>query len=183
MENDLIIISERNRPYYQTILSALLFTAAVAYFIFYVYNAYWSDNTIRAIGYNFEVVIYLFGAGVAFSFQKSIYINLKALQFRSTFEIGPIKLGKWKTVPNPQYVSIFKQPLVDGNHIFEVNLWYQKNKHWELYEKHDYVEAYKIGFELAEELNIDLLDATTPNNFKWVDKLATHKTGKIVYQD
>ena len=131
----------------------------------------------------FEVVIYLFGIGVAFSFQKSIYINLKELQFRSTFGIGPIKLGKWKTVPNPQYVSIFKQPLVDGNHIFEVNLWYQKNKHWELYEKHDYVEAYKIGFELSEELNIDLLDSTEANNYRWVNKLATNQSGEMKYFD
>jgi len=68
-----------------------------------------------------------------------------------------------------------------GKKIFEVNLWYDKNKHWELYEKHDFAEAFAIGFEISELLNIDLLDATKPNNYKWVDKESLKKTGEIKY--
>mgnify|MGYP000353802373 CR=1 FL=1 len=67
--------------------------------------------------------------------------------------------------------------------IFEVNLWYDRNKHWELYEKYNFEDAFKIAFELSELLNIDLLDATVPNNFKWIDKKASKETGKIVYSD
>ena len=47
---------------------------------------------------------------------------------------------------------------------------YDTNKHWELYTNTDYRDAFLIGFDLSEQLDIDLLDATTPNDYKWIDK-------------
>ena len=32
-----------------------------------------------------------------------------------------------------------------------------------------------MGFEISEELDIDLLDATVPNDYKWIDKIEWRK--------
>ena len=79
------------------------------------------------------------------------------------------------------HVSIFHEHLIDGRKIFEVNLWYDRNKHWELYEKYTFEDAFAIGYEISEVLNIGLLDATKPNNYRRVDKEALKKTGIITY--
>ena len=32
-------------------------------------------------------------------------------------------------------------------------------------------------------LQMDILDTTVPNNYKWIDKKASKETGKMVYLD
>ena len=71
-------------------------------------------------------------------------------------------LGQWKKIPKPEYVSVFQQASSQGSSSFIVNLWYDKNKHWELYTNTDYEEAFLMGFDLSEQLDITLLNATTP---------------------
>lgn len=178
-----IIVSEKQRPLWQRIIAALFFTAAFALMLYMIIYVNWTDKNAINIGYDIKTVIYLIGFGVAFSFHQSVYIDIENSKFRTTIEIGPVKLGQWKTINSYEYVSIFHQPLSDGDKIFEVNLWYDRNKHWELYEKYDYKEAFLIGFEISELLNIDLLDATIPNNYKWIDKKASKEAGKMVYLD
>ena len=39
-----------------------------------------------------------------------------------------------------------------------------------MYERNSFEDAITVGYYLSEELNIDLLDATVPNDFKWIDK-------------
>ena len=171
MKNSNIIVSERNRPFWQIVIASLFFAFAFVLLGFSLYNADWKDGSLKDLRHNLKSVICLVGFGIGFSFQKSVYIDIDKSKFRSTFEIGPIKLGQWKTINNYEYVSVFNQPQVDGNNVFEVNLWYDKNKHWELYEKYDFEEAFLIGYKISEQLNIDLLDATIPNDYKWVDKV------------
>ncbi len=169
MDSKIIIVSESPRPMWQIIIASLFFTGVFAIVILFL------NKNLHVIGNeSFEDFIHtlknLVIFGIGFSFKKSVYIDLKKSKFRSTFEIGPIKLGQWQTINNYEYVSIFHQPLKDGKKIFEVNLWYNGNQHWELYEKHNFKEAFLIGYEISELLNIDLLDATVPNDYKWIDK-------------
>ncbi len=181
--NENIIISEKQRSLWQRIIASLFFTAAIILLVYILYTSHWSDDNLINIGHNIKGVIYLIGFGTAFSFHQSVYIDIKKSKFRQTYEIGPIKLGQWKTISNYEYVSIFHQPLDDGNKIFEVNLWYDRNKHWELYEEYDYKAAFLIGYELSEILQIDILDATIPNNYRWIDKKTSKETGEMVYLD
>lgn len=176
-----IIICERPRPLWQRLVASLFFTLAIAYLAYVIPYIEWNEKDPRNIGYHIERFIILMTFGISFSFHKSVYIDLKNSKFRSTFEIGPIKLGEWKTINNYEYVSIFHEPLIDGRKIFEVNLWYDRNKHWELYEKYTFEEAFAIGYEISEVLNIGLLDATKPNNYRRIDKEALKKTGIITY--
>ena len=171
------------RPLWQRLIAALFFTAAIAFLAYALYNANWTNDNAINIGHDIKSFIYLVAFGVAFSFHQSVYIDLEKSKFRSTIEIGPIKLGQWKTISNYEYVSIFHQPLENGEKIFEVNLWYDRNKHWELYTKHDFNEAFLVAFDLSELLQIDILDATVPNDYKWINKDASIKEKKMIYSN
>lgn len=172
MKDENIIITGKGKPFWALIISALAFTAIVGIllssFLYSVFNL----NSFKKIGAMTEIIIYLAGIGIGFGSQKRVYVNIKESKFKSSLELGPIKIGKWNTIDNYEYVSLFYQLLGDGSYIFEVNLWYDKNKHFLLYSEYDFEDALAIAFDLSEELNIDLLDATIPNDYKWIDKEA-----------
>jgi hypothetical protein len=172
MNAEKIIISESNRPIWQIPIAALCFTIAFGFMAYKVFLWLTSDVPLDINSSDFHIAIYFSAIGVSFTYTKRIYIHLEESKFKPTFEVGPLKFGKWKTIKHYEYVSVFHQPLTDGSYIYEVNLWYDNNKHFQLYEKNDYKEAFLIGYELSEELDIDLLDATVPNDFKWIDKEA-----------
>ncbi|WP_225036698.1 hypothetical protein [Winogradskyella sp. SM1960] len=165
-----IIISESPRPIWQIPIAALFFTIATAITIFAFYRLSFNEEGFIAFLHQFKSSLIFIAPGIAFSLRKSIHIDIKNSRFKPTYSVGPLKFGSWQTIKNYQYVSVFHQPTIGGDYIFEVNLWYDNNKHFELYEENDYKEAFLIGYELSEQLNIDLLDATVPNDFKWIDK-------------
>lgn len=177
------IISEKQKPLWKRILAALLFTLAIALSMYIVLNTNWNNENIEIIGKQLNIAIYLTSLGVYFSYYKSIHINTKTSQFRDTFNIGPFKFGKWVIIQQYEYVSIFPQLLANGDTIFKVNLWYNKNKHWELYEEYSIKEAFVIAFELSETLNTELLDATKPNDYKWIDKEASKAKQSMIYRN
>jgi len=164
------IISESPRPIWQIPIAALFFTLAFGIMGYKVFLWATTNQPLGIRLLDFEGVIYFTGIGASFCSRKRIHIDISNSRFRPTIEVGPLKIGSWQTIKNYQYVSVFHQPTIDGDYIFEVNLWYDNNKHFELYEEDNYKEAFLIGFELSEQLNIDLLDATVPNDFKWIDK-------------
>jgi len=164
------IISESNRPIWQIPIAALCFTIAIWILGSTIYNTAFLHENLRMAVSDIKSVIFFTAIGVGFCSQKKIYIDLEHSKFKPTIEIGFIKIGKWKRINNYEYVSVFHQPLKGGSYTYEVNLWYDSNKHFKLYEKNDYKEAFIIGYELSEELNVDLLDATVPNDYKWIDK-------------
>lgn len=177
MENH-IIISESDRPFWQMPLAALCFTLAVALIIMQFSNLEISNNGIRKVARSIELIAILIALGVRYSSKKNVYIDLKKMLFRPTFEVGPLKLGKWTQIKSPEYISVFQSQTA-----YEINLWYQTNKHLELYKRDNYVDALRMAFELSEELKIDLLDATDPHNSRWIDKKATTSSKQIVYED
>ena len=165
-----IIISESDRPIWQIPIAALFFTLATVVLIITIYTIKFTEKGAILTLESLNSVFILIMAGASFCIKKSIHIDIENSRFKSTIGLGFLKLGKWQTIKNYQYVSVFHQPTIGGGYIFEVNLWYDNNKHFELYEENSYKEAFFIGYELSEELNIDLLDATVPNDFKWIDK-------------
>ena len=169
MNNENIIISESNRPYWQLIIAAALFTLSLAFIVMLFQNIDLENKGKRLAG-NIELILILFLLGTTFCSQKRVYLDLKKLKIKASYEVGPIKIGRWQPIKNPEYVSVFLRPKSDGSTVFEVNLWYERVKHIELYERDDYMDAFKIGYNISEKLNIDLLDATVPNESKWIDK-------------
>lgn len=168
--NSEIIVSENDRPIWQIPIAALFFSVATLLIILALYKIEFSEKGLIQFLHSIKPCFWLFSIGIAFTMTKSVHIDIKNSTFRPTYNLGPLKFGRWQKIENYEYVSVFEQPLKDGGYIFEVNLWYDKNKHFELYEEYDYKKAFVMGFELSEKLNVDLLDATVPNNYKWIDK-------------
>jgi hypothetical protein len=182
MENH-IIVSESDQPLWQIPLAALSFTLAVALIVIQFSNLEISNNGIKNAARSFELIALLTALGVRYRSKKTIYVNLKKMLFKPTLEVGPLKFGRCTQIVSPEYISVFLNHKTDGLIVYEVNLWYNTNKHLELYERPDIIEALKIGFELSEELDINLYDATDPHNSRWIDKDATKSAKEIVYED
>ena len=173
-----IIVSERNRPFWQLPLAALLLTATFATVSAFILQFFINNETINVLARFSFYSFYIFPIGISLCSQKRIHIDLKNSRFRPTLEIGNFKFGKWKTINNYQYVSVFYNPSKKESEQFEVNLWYDHNKHFELYARHNFDDAMLVGYNLSEELNIDLLDATIRNKHEWIDKEELKKKNK-----
>ena len=172
MKKNTLLISENDRPFWQLPLAALLLTIVVYIIGKDLFHFNWSNNYFRYISSDIQLVLLLILAAMGLCSTKRIYIDIEKSRFKTTLEMGPLKLGKWQTIKNYTYVSVFHKPLTDGSYTFVVNLWYNKNKHFELYSKDSFSDAIQMGYDLSEQLNIELPDATIPNDFKWIDKEA-----------
>ena len=170
---------ERQKPLAMRVIAAILITAAFALLAFFVYHIEFSlkERRLRVHTDLIQIIAFLIFFAVYLSYTINCYFDFENRTFKREKTIGFFKYGKWKPLPELEYVSLFAV-----NHMtFEINLWYKKNKHWDLYEKYEIKEAFTIAFELSELLNIDLLDATIPNNFRWIDKKASKEKGEMVY--
>ena len=107
---------------------------------------------------------------IGLSYRQRLYIDLENQRYRPTIETGPLKLGQWVNIKNPKYISVFKKGYSGFQTLYQVNLWFGKNRHINIFEMFDEEESMNMGFEVSEILNIDLLDATVHGDFKWIDK-------------
>lgn len=171
MQSENIIVSETQRPFWHLIIAALFFTCAFFLIIKFIYHFRWNNEHIRSFAEGgIPTIVILIAVGLNFCTQKRVYINLKESKFKPSLEIGLIKLGKWKTIQNYEYISVFYNPTKSESEQFEVNLWYDTNKHFELYTRNNFKDAMLVGYNISEQLDIDLLDATIRGDNKWVDK-------------
>jgi hypothetical protein len=118
--------------------------------------------------------------GLSFYFLKKdgIEIDLQHRQYRDLISLFGISYGKWKALPDIEYVSVFKTTQTSRVWVstantnvtstaVKVNLFYNTNQKIEAYETENVDEAFKIGKEIAKMLNIDILDATERES-KWL---------------
>ena len=170
MEKNKTIISEGNRPIWQIVIASLLFTLGfiLCIMFFFGYDPFPEKNSVTKGDYgSLYLALLCFTQGFIFSVVKSILFDMGKLKYKEQYQIGPIKFGVWKELPKIEYVSVFRQLKADGNIIYEVNLWYDRNKHFNIYENTDQLPAFAMGEEVAKTLKVGLLDATIPNNNKW----------------
>lgn len=168
MEQNRILISQGNRPWWQIIVAALFYTAMIAclYHYFMEVSLRASPRMIRRSTVYLQLAIFFFAGGFSFSVVKDYYFDIKKRKYKIQFCVGPVKMGIWKKFRNLNYISVFR----NGRNIYEVNLWYDRNRHFNLTAANEATTALLMGKQLAEKLDIDLLDATFPHNSKWVDK-------------
>ena len=175
MEKEDVIISEGERPVWQIVVASLFFTLSIFIITYYFYQ-YGSSilmNLIYALiiaAYYFFVAFCAMLMGLRFSMKNTMFFDLENRKFKDQYKVGPFKMGKWKLLPELEYVSVFK----NGRDIFEINIWHRKNKkytdkHFNIYNYHEEEEAFETGFYIANQLNIKLLDATEKGNFKYLD--------------
>ncbi|WP_299800421.1 hypothetical protein [uncultured Maribacter sp.] len=166
MDKNNIIISEGNRPLWQLVIAAIHYTAIVTLLIFYFTDF---DFTLKTSIHTFELIILILPSAIAFSVVKNVLFDLNNRKYKQQYCVGPIKYGKWKNLPEIEYVSVFKQPLVNGDFVFETNLWHSTNQHFNIFESEIKDPVFLLGKNIAKVLKVDLLDATIPNNYKWIE--------------
>ena len=164
-------ISEGKRPFWQILIAALFYIGALVslYFFYETFSLEVSNKKIVAYFDIFELTIILFMAGISFSVVKDYQFDFKNNQYKIIHRVGPIKVGQWRTLKSLDYISVFKK----NESKYLVNLWYNKNKHFNLSAQNKADTAIFMGKELAKKLKIELYDATDPHNPKWVDNLKT----------
>ncbi|MFD0863338.1 hypothetical protein ACFQ1M_14080 [Sungkyunkwania multivorans] len=164
------IISQGNRPWWQLIIAAFFFTGSLI-ILYYILSHVPLNKTSeqRHLLDGFKILVLCLTLGIGFSVVKDVHIDLDKGYYRNLYSVGPFKYGTWKPIKRIEYISVFNQIKEDGNYDLEVNLWYDTNKHLNLFVMYDIYEALTLGKELAAKLNTKLLDATIPNDYKWVE--------------
>ncbi len=103
--------------------------------------------------------------GISFSITKDILIDVDKDKLISVYMVGPFTKKISSTVPELEYVSVF----LDSQERYQVNLWYVRNKHYQMYCFTEKEQAMTFAELAAAKLNVDLLDATEKGNSKWID--------------
>lgn len=190
MENPEIIISEGNRSFSRTCAAAACYLCATVLSGMVIINIYPNpaDKIIFIAIRAFIPIIFVFAMGVHYTRVRNLYLDLEGMKYKKEYVVGPVKTGKWITLPEIAYVSVFRQNRSsdrdnDGmtdtsGHNYDVNVWHQTSKHFTIYSSVALQPAFDMGQYLAKKLNVDLLDATVPNDFKWIEleKAAQEKT-------
>lgn len=120
----------------------------------------------------------LSGIGVFLMLQEGSEIDLASKKYREIYSVLGLSFGKWKNLPDVEYVSIFKtkeNKRVQGmgastsfsNDIYKLNLFYDRNQKIEAYRTDHINDAFENAKYLSEVLNIDILDATERES-KWL---------------
>ena len=121
-------------------------------------------------------------------------INLESKRYRTTTSVLGVKFGSWKTLNNPEYVSVFKTTeditwralsaeTTNKFPIIDLNIFHETNRKITAYKTKDIKDAFDVASHIADALLIGLLDATEKGDYKWVDKDILRESGKIVYID
>lgn len=140
----------------------------------------------------FSLVPLLFG--LMFLKTEGSEIDLHAKKYRKVNAVLGLKTGKWEALPNPEYISVFSTTedttiralsaeTTNSSPIIILNLFYNGNHKIEIFKTQNKAEAFNTASHIAQALLTDILDATTPGDFKWIDKNAYLETGNIVHID
>lgn len=175
MKEESIIISEGEKPIWKIVIASFFYTLStfIITYYFYQFGSVILMNPIGALAIAMYYFIVAFSAmlmGLRFSMKNSMFFDLENRKFKDQYKVGPFKMGKWKLLPELEYVSVFK----NTRGFFEINIWHRKNKkytdsHFNIYNYSDEEEALETAFYIANKLNIKLFDATEKNNFKYLD--------------
>ena len=167
MKKNNVLISEGNRPWWQIIIAALAFTGALVflYMFFTKVDLTESSKKLRSTISLLEVAIFLIINGIAFSVVRDYHFDFQNKQYKILYCLGPLQIGKWQSFKKLEYISVFK----NGKDLYEVNLWYNTNKRFNISTTNNLDAAFEGGKEIAKKLAIDMVDASDPHNSKWVD--------------
>ncbi|WP_044400766.1 hypothetical protein [Lacinutrix sp. Hel_I_90] len=133
------------------------------------------------LGFSFLFHFYGFilcGMSVFFFYTDGSEIDLSSKTYRTFHSLFGFRFGQWKTLPDVEYVSVFKTAEINTvrslgaeanvkSDIIQLNLFYNRNQKITAYRTKDEDDAFKVAGEIAQILNIDILDATQAES-KWL---------------
>jgi hypothetical protein len=139
-------------------------------------------GTVLIYTHNYNGIFLITLGTIVFFFKKGIELDLQKRKFRNFISLFKFSIGKWKYLPDIEYVSVFStrefslDPSLRVDHepgvpetfdIIHVNLFYDRNKKITSFRTQSLKEAFNVAHEIASALNIDILDATERES-KWL---------------
>jgi hypothetical protein len=176
-----VMISEGMKPLWQRIIAALLYTL-MFYVVFVFFTKIplgFTASHIESYAHLLEILAIIFSAALPLSAVRNYHFDFDDKKFKVEYVVGYFKYGVWEDLPKFEYISIFQK----SESFYELNLWYYKNKHYKVFTYSEFDYAFIDAFQISEKLQIDLLDASVKNNYRWIDKEAYRKDKKIKYID
>ena len=162
--NENIIISERNNPLWERILSFFFYALALGGSVLYFTNFESNLGYIIVGGF-----IFLLCEGILlfYAFQLSaitaVYFDLDNNQYKKVYDIGFAKLGFWKKLPFIEYISIEYH-----YGTYEAHLKFLDNNYQILFIADTYIDIFSIVYDTAKQIKVGMYD-TVKNNQYWVD--------------
>lgn len=166
MEEKEIYVSNGKRALWQLILAALLYTVTL-YFVYLFIIRFTASvySNPKGLGGLIELAVFCFAGGIGFSRVVDYKFDLKNREYRIIYNFGLVNFGKTHQFNSIDYIAVYYNQTTE---VFEINLWYNTNKHFALAIYEDAESALKVGAALAKKLELDLWNATDPANGEWV---------------
>lgn len=154
-----VVISQGSRTLLDNIIAAACYTLAV----FCLYRCF---TDLKHLGTYAYVGTTCFMFGLRFSISKFYRFNFENNRFRDISAIGPVAWGNWVKYNELSYVAVF----LNAKDFYEVNLWYDHNRHFNFSNYKELGDALAGAREIAEILELSTYDAgTDPYNGVWQD--------------
>ncbi|WAC00857.1 hypothetical protein N7U66_11435 [Lacinutrix neustonica] len=140
----------------------------------------------------FGIIFFIFGFSLLFHFYGFLIcgmstfffytdgseIDLDSKTYRTFISLFGFRFGQWKALPDIEYISVFSTSEINTirslgaeanikSDVIQLNLFHNRNQKITAYTTTDKKDAFKMADEIAQILNIDILDATEPES-KWL---------------
>jgi len=180
MNNNIICVNEVKANQTSVSYGVLFLVISIigVFLVFYpIYNGTaTSDINYFMIAGALITPTFLFG-GLRYFYTSTFYFDPEGKRYKHVDGYGPFKSGKWANIENIEYVTVFRQFYADQEWenekdisiAYDVNLWYGENRCITLTSYNDSESAFKFARRLAVQLQINLLNATVPNDYQWVE--------------
>ncbi|QIE59561.1 hypothetical protein G5B37_08300 [Rasiella rasia] len=152
-----ITIVRGKKAWYALVFPFICFCIALA-ILWNGYETMMSNKNIDLVGL---VLGWSFGAGIfvvlgtVFGMVQDYYFDFNRKRYKIVKRVGVLGFGKWHSFKQLEYVSVFENP--DG--AFEINIWYNSNKHFFVDSFVKSASAIKFASKVANKLNIELHNA------------------------
>ncbi|MDX1463345.1 MAG: hypothetical protein R3359_09825 [Marinirhabdus sp.] len=148
-----IVIVRGKKPWYEMLFPFACFCIALLMFWDGVETAMAveQDRTGILLGWSFAALIFIV-LGTVFGMVRDYHFDFKRKRYKIVKRVGSIGFGTWKPFKNVDYVSVFENP--DAK--FQVNLWYDSNKHFHIDTFANSATAISFAIHIAQQLQIEL---------------------------
>lgn len=122
--------------------------------------------------------IFFIGVSLVLLMREGAEIDITNKTFREFKSLFGFKFGKWKPIPDFEYVSVFRTnetQAIQGrsastsvkSEVILLNLFYNRNRHITFYKTDNKKDAFDVAEHFKLALGIDILDATESEK-KWL---------------
>lgn len=149
-----LVVSENKRSIWSLILASVCFTISVClllYSIKVIYQSGFDNVSVKFPANMIKLIVFSAGLGVTFSVTKTILIDVDKNKLISRYFIGPFYKDVLSEIPKLEYISVFFQ---SSHEEYEVNLWYNKNKHYKMYVFNNKNSAFEFANQVIKKIKL-----------------------------